>query len=195
VSGRWRGGQTVVWREVLHGRPWFLTPVTVVEDRPDLLAVYLAEGAPFAYPQGDLPEHPWAQRGKTRWHGHGILLLYRPGDWCSVWAFWRGKTRNFAGWYVNFEEPWRRSPDGFDKLDLALDIWIPDGGEWIWKDREQFERLVREGFYTAEQAGGVRAESERVAARLDRGERWWDESWARWAPDPAWPVPELPDAV
>jgi hypothetical protein len=194
VSGGWRRGDTVVWREVLNGRPWFLAPVTVVEDRPGLVAVYLAEGTPFAFPPGGLPEHPWSRQGKTRWQGHGVLLLHRPGDGYSVWVFWRGPAREFAGWYVNFEEAWRRSSRGFDKLDLALDIWIPAGGAWVWKDREQFERLAQDGFFTAEQAAAVRADSERVAASLDRGERWWDESWAGWAPDPGWTVPELPHA-
>lgn len=195
MAGGWKPGETVVWREVKNGQPWFLTPVIVVEDRPDLLAVYLAEGAPFVYPAGDLPEHPWSRHGKKRWTGHGTLLLYRPGDGFSVWVFWRGRAREFAGWYVNFEEPWRRTPEGFDKLDLELDIWLADGRHWVWKDRDSFEQQVRDGFITAEQAAAVRADSAKVASMLDRGERWWDEAWAQWAPDPAWPLPELPAAT
>ena len=50
----WSTGQIVLRREVLNdGRSWMSVPVVVVEDRPDLLATYIAEGTPFEFPDGD----------------------------------------------------------------------------------------------------------------------------------------------
>lgn len=179
-------------REVWRGRPWAAMPVLVVRDEPDLLATYIAEGAPLGFAEGDFPggAHPWS--GKAAWRGHGALLLQRPAEGHSIIVFWRGREREFAGWYVNFQAPYRRTPIGFDTLDHELDIWIPDGGEeWVWKDREKLEQSVADGRFARAEAEAVRAEGERVAAELDAGRRWWDESWAGWAPDPAWTVPAL----
>jgi hypothetical protein len=188
----------VVRREVLNdGRSWLEAPVIVVRDEPGLLATYLAEGAPFRFPRGPWPTanglHPW--HGKERWHGHGTLMLQRPGEMHAVWHFWDGPARRFAGWYVNLQEPFRRTPQGYDTQDLELDIWIPADGPWRWKDVEALEQRVREGRYTAAQVESVRAEGRRIACELDAGRRWWDGRWAAWQPDPDWPTPSFPDAA
>jgi hypothetical protein len=194
VEGGWRPGTVIAHRGVVDGRTWIASPMIVVEDEPELLVAYTPEGAPFVFPRGDFPrgEHPWSRQGKTHWHGHGALQLLRPGDYHSVLVFWHGPERAFGAWYVNFQDPFRRTAVGIDTQDLALDIVVRPDGSWSWKDRSQFEELVRDGFIRPDQAAAVRAESEQVAVMLDRGEHWWDSSWAEWRPDPAWPVPELP---
>jgi hypothetical protein len=191
----WREGDVVVRRSVLNdGRVWLEIPVIVVRDEPQLLATYIAGGAPLRFPDGDWPTpnglHPW--HGKDHWRGHGVLTLHRPGEMHAMWLFWRGERREFAGWYVNFEEPFRRSADGYRTQDLELDIWIPRDGAWEWKDEGLLEQRVREGRFTPEQVARVRAEGARLAAELEAGRRWWDESWASWSPDPAWPTPAFP---
>jgi len=188
----WRPGDAIVRREIWRGRPWLGTTVRVVEDAPELLAVYLPEGAPFAFPDGDWPggRHPWHGRG--RWEGHGVLMLQRPDEAVAVFVFWHGPERAFHGWDLNFQAPFRRTPVGIDTSDHELDIWIETGGRWQWKDAELLEERVREGRFTPAEADAIRAEGHRVATALDRGERWWNESWARWAPDPAWGPAELP---
>jgi Protein of unknown function (DUF402) len=187
----------ILRRHVLNdGRIWFEVPVIVVRDEPDLLATYLAEGAPFRFPPGPWPTadglHPW--HGRKGWRGHGPLMLQQPGEMHAVWVFWHGPGREFAGWYVNIEEPFRRTEIGFDTQDLELDIWIPARGAWMWKDADLLEVRVREGRFTAAQMDAARAEGERLAAELDAGRRWWDGGWAHWRPPPAWPPP-FPDAA
>lgn len=190
MSGRWRHGDVIARREVVEGRPWLVTPVTVVADEPDLLAVYLAPGTPLVFPPGGFPRgaHPWSS--KTHWQGNGVLQLHRPGDWHTVWVFWQGAERRFHGWYVNFQEPLRRTAFGIDTRDLELDLWIPREGPWEWKDAAPFQEQVRAGFISSEEAAAVQKEAERLTARLEAGKRWWDGRWADWTPDPAWPVPE-----
>ncbi len=197
LSGHWSEGEVVVRREVLNdGRTWLAVPVIVVRDDADLLATFIAEDAPFSFPDGPWPtadgKHPW--HGKERWHGHGVLMLQRPGEAHAVWVFWRGPKRAFAGWYVNIQEPFRRRPDGYDTQDLELDLWVPNGRPWEWKDAELLEQRVREGRFTEAQVGEIQAEGLRIARSLDARRYWWDERWATWSPDPRWPVPMFPPA-
>ena len=192
ASMRWRAGEVILRREVLNdGRSWCEVPVIVVRDDPDLLATYIATGAPFRFPRGQWPtadgRHPWA--GEERWHGHGALMLQRPEEAHAIWVFWQGPQREFHGWYVNLQEPFRRTVNGYDTQDLELDLWVPVDGPWKWKDEQLLEQRVREGRFTAEQAAVAHAEGRRVAVELDAGHRWWDEAWAAWKPDSTWPMP------
>jgi len=182
----------VIRREVLNdGRVWMQLPVIVVRDVPNLLATYIAEGAPFRFPPGPWPTpnglHPW--HGKDCWRGHGTLTLQRPGEAHAIWVFWSGRKREFHGWYVNLQEPFRRLARAFATQDLELDIWIPRDGPWEWKDEDLFEQRVREGRLTEDQAAAARAEGARIVAELDAGRRWWNEAWAEWEPDPSCPTP------
>jgi len=185
----WSRGDLVTRREVLNdGRCWLHVPVRVVLDQEELLATYIARGAPFTFPPGAWPTetglHPW--HGKEAWEGNGSLMLQRPGESYAIWIFWFGAQREFRGWYVNFQEPVRRAPAGYDTQDLELDIWAPVDGPWEWKDVELLDQRVREGRFTEEQAEWIRAEGARVGALLDAGDRWWDDSWASWRPDDGW---------
>lgn len=188
----WQPGEVIVHREVWCGAPWCASPVVVVEDTPELLVTYLPEESPFAYPpSADGRPHPWA--GKRAWEGHGMLALRRPGEAYSVMHFWEGPNRRFAGWYLNLEEPFRRTSTGYDSQDLELDFWLPVDGPWQLKDADLLEQRVREGRYTAEQHAAIRALGEMIGGKLDRGERWWNEHWASFTPDPAWRGPSFPD--
>jgi hypothetical protein len=188
----WRPGEVIVHREVWRGVPWLASPVIVVDDSRELLVTYVPEETPFAFPpSADGRPHPWA--GKQAWSGHGVLVLRRPGEAYAVWHFWEGPDRRFAGWYLNLEEPVRRTAIGYDTQDLELDVWIPVGEGWRFKDAEKLDERVAEGRYTAEQADATRALGADLGAMLDRGERWWDERWASFEPDPAWRAPAFPD--
>ncbi len=197
MSEFWSEGDVVVRREVLNdGRAWLAVPVIVVRDDAELLATFIAEGAPLSFPEGPWPtvdgRHPW--HGKERWHGHGVLMLQRPGEAHAVWVFWRGPQRAFAGWYINIQEPFRRNAGGYDTQDLELDLWVPGNRPWEWKDEELLDQRVREGRFTATQVREIRAEGARIAHSLDAGTRWWDDGWASWTPDPSWPTPTFPGA-
>jgi len=187
----WQTGEIVVRREVWHGRPWMGTSVVVVADEPGLLATYLPEGAEFAFAEGhDLGPHPWA--GRPAWQGHGVLMLQRPGERYAVWHFWEGDGRAFAGWYLNLQEPFRRTTAGFDTQDLELDVWIPAGGRWSFKDDELLDVRVREGRFTEVEAAEIRALGGEIGSMLDAGDAWWDEAWSRWQPDRDWAVTAPP---
>ena len=119
-------------------------------------------------------------------------MLQRPGEAHAVWHFWTGPGRDFAGWYINLQEPFRRTPIGYDTQDLELDIDVYPDGHWNLKDEEFLDVRVAEGRFTAETVGEIRAEGDRLTDRLTRGERWWDPSWAAWRPPDEWAPAPLP---
>lgn len=186
-----RPGEPIVRRDVWRGQPAVAWGGNVVQDEDDLLALYMPEGSPLAYaPDFFGAPHPWG--GKNRWQGHGVLQLQRPGEMHAVWAFWDGPDRDFASWYVNIQEPFRRTEIGFDTQDLELDIVVRLDGSWMFKDDDELEPWIERGRWTAEEVAAIRAEGARVAANLEAGRRWWREEWASWQPDPDWPAPTLP---
>src|SRR3954467_12636421 len=170
-------------REVRNdGWAWCQIPVVVVCDEPDLLATYIPTGAPFTFPPG--PEaHPWGDR--DRWQGHGVLMLQRPGDSYAVWVFWHGEEREFRSWYLNLQEPFRRTRLGYDTQDLELDLILHPGGRIEWKDDELLDQRVEEGRFTQDQARDIRAEGRRLEAELGTRGRGWDAGWALFEPAPA----------
>jgi len=193
----WKPGESVVRREVLHGRPWMGTTVFVVSDELDLLVTYLPEGAPFGFPDGPWPtvtgRHPW--HGKARWEGHGVLMLQRPRDHYAVWHFWEEPERVFSGWYLNLQRPFRRTPIGYDTQDLELDVWIPAANDaaWSFKDDNLLETRVREGRFTAAEVEAIRRVGAEIATMLEAGVQWWDGDWSSWSPPAGWEATPLRD--
>jgi hypothetical protein len=181
-------GDTALRREILHGKPWAVMPTRVVLDEPELLVVFVVPGTPLGF-----PEHHWPHKsGRTHWRGNGKLLMHRPGEAYSVDLYWHGEERKFAGWYLNLQDPFRRTALGFDTLDHELDYWAPAAGGWEERDREDFERQTVEGKYSAELAERVRRQGKEIETMLTAGTTWWDPAWADFTPDPDWPVPTLP---
>jgi Protein of unknown function (DUF402) len=185
-------GEPIVRRDIWHGEVMVGWGGLVVQDTDDLLVLYMPEGAPLGFTDRDHwgGPHPWS--GRDRWQGHGVLQLQRPGEMHAVWVFWAGSERELACWYLNIQEPFRRTPPGFDTQDLELDIVVSPDGSWSFKDDEQLDPWVVRGRWTSEEVAEIRAEGARLAAELDAGRRWWSEEWANWQPDPAWTLPAMP---
>lgn len=199
----WPVGRTLIRREVLGfdpvsarddaapwvGSAWLELPVRVVQDTPEALVVYVEPAAAFTFPEGEWPTtdgfHPW--HGNTGWHGHGCLMVQRPGEHHAVWHFWEGEQREFACWYINLQTAFRRTMDGFDTQDLELDLVVSPDRSWVMKDWEMLDQRVAEGRYTPELAAWIRALGTRLGRRLDAGDWWWDERWSAWTPS------DLPD--
>ena len=186
-----RPGEWIVRRDVWRGEPKVGWGGIVVEDGPELLALYMPSGSPLAYAADFFgAPHPWSP--KDRWEGHGVLQLQRPGEMHAVWVFWNGPERELGAWYVNLQEPFRRKPRGFDTQDLELDIVVSRDGNWRYKDDALLVHWVERGRWTADEVADIRREGARLAAELDDGRRWWSDAWAEWLPDPSWRTSTLP---
>ncbi|MFD5465858.1 DUF402 domain-containing protein [Kitasatospora sp. NPDC127059] len=181
MPSRFRSGEVIVRREILDGREWLVYPVRVVADDGGQLAVHLVRGTPLTFGGGDFSWglHPWVHFDHS-WQSEDVLQLQRPGDGYAVWARYQGGE--LVDWYVNFQEPLRRTGRGFDTLDQELDLVIPaDGSAYRWKDVDHFEERVRSGGFTPEQARAVRAAADEVVGLIEGGDAWW-EQWRHWRP-------------
>ena len=171
-------GQVIVRREVLHGETWLASPVTVVHDDGDRLAVRLDPGATFTFPAHPFGVHPWAMHAE--WGGAVVLQLYRSGDLYSVWKFF-DPDGSFRHWYINFEAPFKRGPGHIDTDDYGLDLVVDASGQRRWKDVPDLHHQRAQGRISSQTVLDVLAEAAHVDAALDRDEHWWS-AWADWSP-------------
>jgi len=172
-------GSTVTVREVLHGKVWLHFPETVVADDGEVLATVQEDGCPLTFPEHPFGPHPWSQA--SAWRGPTVLKLRRTDAAYSVWKFFDGPV--FRHWYVNFEEPVVRRPDGVDLDDHQLDLVVEPDGARRWKDVEDLAPALASGRIDADQLRTVLEAATEVTERLDRDDRWW-APWDGWAPGP-----------
>jgi hypothetical protein len=173
--------------------------VRVVEDSDSLLATFIPEAAPLSYAEDpdvvwptESGRHPWWPA--ARWRGHGVLMLQRPGEPYAVWHFWAGPERRFEFWYLNLQEPFRRSAIGYDTQDHELDVVVSEDLQWFFKDEDKLAERAREGRYSESEMASIHATGARIAAMLDARDLWWDLSLKNWQPDPSWDTPDPPEA-
>ncbi|MGE0598507.1 MAG: DUF402 domain-containing protein [Dehalococcoidia bacterium] len=190
VPARWEPGAEVVLRYItrIDGQVGMSWPFRVVRDEPDLLALYLPAGSTF------MRWHNPPGGGRTLVEGEwrrDVLRLMYPGKNYSIWLFWEGPAREFTMYYVNFEEPFRRTPLGVDTNDHTLDIVIKPDFSWEWKDFDDFEGTLTAGTYSTEFAEFVRSSAKSVLTDLESRASPFSDSWHTWAPPSDWTHPVL----
>ena len=193
----WLPGDVIVSRQIWRENPVFAIPLIVVEDTVDHLVTYTAPGAPFGFTDHPFPTpdglHPRRQQATPSWQGYGMLEITRWDSDYSIMHFWHGPERSFGAWYLNIQEPLRRTTIGYDGQDLELDILVWPDGRWELKDDELLDVWVERGRWTAEEIATVRATGTKIIEEvLQPGQWWWDRAWSEWTPDPVWATPSLP---
>lgn len=197
MTGSWRTGDCVVMRHVRDSWLW-AAPMRVVEDRGDFVALYLQPGSEvstMAGPDGQRTrDYVHANtRVRTRWGINHALHLIRFGDRHATILFWDEHTWEFRCWYINFQEPLRRIPLGFESMDQTLDMVIaPDRRGWQWKDEDEFVFGIEHGWYTEGLLAELRAYGLRVASDALAGRAPFDAGWEHWRPPAPWQAPSLP---
>jgi hypothetical protein len=194
---RFETGSSVALREIWHGRLWSARPAAVVADAEDLQMFYVPIGTRWMSPRDEGGSVLRARRdrwtlGESTWEDHHVLSFAWPGVGHAVLLFfdhsWSPTT-----WYVNVQEPLRRSPVGFDTMDHDLDVLVAlDRSAVRWKDEDELIEDVRLGNYTQEEATTFRAEGERGVRRILERKPPLDRDWTTWRPDPSWPPATLP---
>ncbi len=101
-------------------------------------------------------------------------------------------THVLDGWYINIQDPIRRTAIGYDTMDHMLDIVVSqDMAKWYWKDEDEFLEAEVIGFYSHEKMKAIRAAGERALALLTSERTSFYRKWESWCPDPAWKMPQL----
>lgn len=176
-------------------------PQIVVIDEPELIATYMPAGVVGKRrtgPRGGGPQGRhlvrWDRGYEDRpWTGTNVLMLHRPGDPYSVWSAWDVGDWRQVWWYVNLEDPWRRTTIGFDSRDRELDLWAePDRVVWHWKDEDELAWAIGQGRFTSAEAASIRADGEQALDLIRRAQPPFDRDWSAWRPDRTWTVPVLP---
>lgn len=177
-----------VLRFVRQGRVWGATPVLVLRNDPDAVVLAIPPGTveQVADPRG-VP-HEWQLRESAVREPH--VLIHRPGEWHTAYSFWQEDGRR---WYVNIEEPLRRSPCGFDTRDLFLDVWVEPDGSWELLDEDELADALERGLVSDEEARLAYAEAERAIRRLEGREWPFSKSWEDLRPGAEAPIPTLQD--
>jgi uncharacterized protein len=184
-------GTPVALREIWRGRVWKARPVVAVRDDDELVALWTPDGASMriADTGSGVPADNWrlvpfaAERDALR--------LSRPGARVMHAAVWHDGV--FAGWKVDVIRPLRRFCVGFEYLDLELDVSVGRDGEAAIVDEDEFVESCRQGVIDAREAAAVRREAEGALRAARRRKAPFGGEWERWRPNPAWPVPGLPE--
>ena len=192
---RFEPGESAALREIWDGRIWSARPVTVVEDAEEQITLFIPAGAHWMAPfrngkrlkiqqaEYELMEQPYKAH---------VLSFAWPANSAAVLLFY-GSDWSPSHWYVNLEDPLRRSPVGFDTLDHKLDVIVELDGSWRWKDEDQFAEIIELGLLDPEEETLLRTEAQDAVRRIAEHEVPFDRDWFGWRPDPAWPTPTLPD--
>ena len=175
-------------------------PCLVVEDGDDLTALWIPpETRWLAYcDNAGMPQKlPW-RPGKLQelsWWPPGLLLLLPARKPYSV-RVRRNRDLSFRDWYINLEQPVRRSGKFFDTCDLQLDVIVaPDRKSFHWKDEDELELAVSEGFQTREAADALRASADVALTDALSGSFPFEDRWAAWQPDLSVDLPSLPEGA
>ncbi|MFC1900593.1 DUF402 domain-containing protein [Chloroflexota bacterium] len=196
-----KSGQTIVLRELWHGKIKRAIPLIVVQDRPEFSAFYSPQGtisklcrAPDGTPLNidNLIRSNWilADLVSDRYNS---LRLKIPSAGYSIIIFWNASDNSHQLWYVNLEEPFRKTEIGYDTMDFFLDVLIsPDFSEWRWDDEDELAEAVEAGLITPEKSSNLYTEGKKAVKWLQSGKSPFS-GWENWQPDPSWPIPVLPD--
>jgi hypothetical protein len=191
----WKTGTKIVYREVWRGQVWTAMPVTVVQDTPDLIVLYLCAGTRWKLPEGEdflglLQVGDWQLRDIVT--AGSCLYLIPPGEAYAVRTMGGLGRQEIAGWYVNLQEPVRRTALGFDFMDHALDVVVaPDLSEWRWHDEDELREAQEMGLFSVRLVRQIRATGERIVEQIKTKSFSVINDWDKWLPPPEWPIPDL----
>ena len=192
----WATGESATLRGV-GSKVFWAYPTIVVQDISDLIVLYMPTGV-----CGKNVDHKPAPREllsadqikiiDSQWKLTDVLMLIVPDEAFSTYIMWETGTKNLKCWYINLQEPIRRTSIGFDTMDNMLDVVIsPDMSKWHWKDDDEFAEAQNLGLYTTEKAREIWAEGEKAVRLVTKERRALYAQWEKWNAAPEWVVPKL----
>lgn len=203
-------GGLAIRRDVFRGRVWTESPTRVLRTGPGMLttaiwpgvrarrstsliaAAEAADGARLRTTALDELAAGTFELGTWLWRDNSFVTEVIEGRWFTVTRI-HAAAGPLLCLYVNFERPpvWR--PDGWETLDLAVDLVVEPDGRKRWKDEDEYAHGRRLGLISdAEHAAVEQARGQALAQVEQRAGMFGEDLTALWRPDPDWPLPELP---
>jgi hypothetical protein len=196
VERRFAAGTPVALRDVWEGSVWAARPALVVEDTSDQVMLFIPAGTRWFAAVRDgrrlRLQRPDFELAEFRNDDRHVLSFAWPHTFAAVLLEFRPDWSPIR-WYINLEEPLRRSEVGFDTLDHKLDVIVEFDGSWRWKDEDELAEAIDRGVIDAGDEPALRADGEAAVRRVLEREPPFDRDWTTWRPDPSWPLPELPE--
>ncbi|MCP4542149.1 MAG: DUF402 domain-containing protein [Chloroflexi bacterium] len=195
---RWKPGDPIVFRGVWRQKLWWALPVTVVQDSPNLIALYWRAGNPDKIPREKLTPQELLSIEKPDlvdkvWKETDVLMLYTPGAAHAVYVMWETGHTEIRCWYIDLQNPLHRTSIGFNTRDHVFDAVISsDRSEWWWKDEDEFAEAVAIGLFSTEEARAIRTEGERVIELVRADQPPFCDGWEMWRPPTEWGIPDFP---
>lgn len=164
-------GEVVAIAQAVNGKRWWIEPMMVVKDAADVSVLYIGPGAVFQMPDRLAPLSRqergrifWDVRREGVWNlqeqpwlsTHALTFLY-PEKYYAIRIFWSQTDWTHLCWYINFQRPYRRTAEGFETLDLALDILVSptDLNSTRLKDRDEYQVGIDCGQITPTDVEGI----------------------------------------
>ncbi|MEQ7009356.1 DUF402 domain-containing protein [Actinopolymorpha sp. B17G11] len=202
-SGRFEPGSVAVRRDMFRGKVRSAWPTRVVHDTGEEVAWVCWSGAELTantnWRSGDDSQRRLAEKASGDWSlgtsvfRDGSILGFQLADvWFSVLLLFQ-PSGELAIWYVNFEQPYRRTPIGIDTCDHIIDLVFDLDGTHEWKDVDDYAYGRRLGLVTDAQHTEIERAKDQAFAMFEKRTGPFDEKWLSWRRDPAWPLPVLPD--
>lgn len=213
-SPYWGVGTQVVWREgdgaLGTGAtvedtsvPHFAQPVTVVRDDVDGLVAWLACGTPVlraARADGrgkrDDPDTLFTAPLVRERAAHALfdqLRIAPTGRPWSVWLLFAEGSGEFAGWYVNLEQPHTRDDCAVYTSDHVLDLVVAPDRTWVRKDEDELDLAVSQGVFDPGRAARIEEDAAAAEGVIAAWGSPFCDGWENFQPDPGWTIPSLDD--
>ncbi|MEO8458417.1 MAG: DUF402 domain-containing protein [Chloroflexota bacterium] len=191
---RFEQGDRIEVREVWRGKTWERRANIVVQDTPELIALYTPPNSP-AYVALDedgevlrFPSRDWTLSERPV-PAFELIALHVPGHDHSVLAIFNPMPRH-TPWYINLESDLERTDFGFQYEDHLLDVLVErDLETWRWKDEDELEEAVALGLFTQDEAAKFYAAGERALEWLTSRRSPYDRDWLAWRPPSEWVLP------
>ena len=198
----WQPGDVITWRGIYRRKVWHAQTTLVVRDTYQELVLALLPGTECVAPEGYLDGKQISKRRwnfkkddwkleKYLWRTNRLLILLEPDKFYSTIYFWNHASDEFLCYYINFQLPFERSPNGIDTLDLDLDLIVKPDFHMEWKDLDDYQMAIDNEVIFSEWIQGIELAKQDVLSKIETRSYPFDGTWLNWMPDPGWSPHEL----
>jgi len=113
------------------------------------------------------PSGPLVVHGSTLLDkGYLGVWFVSPREWHDIGAIY-DPGKNFKGYYCDIVAPIRRVPNGYEMMDLFLDLWVFPNGKYLILDQDEFDKAVKKGWLTGHQIEKAKVELQNLISMVE----------------------------